>query len=49
MSLLPLAVAADQIQGWVSGIGGILTLALCLAGLVFLPLSLVMGRRRGHW
>jgi hypothetical protein len=49
MSLLPLAVSAYRIQGWISGIGGILTLCLCLAGLVLFPLGLVMGRRRGHW
>jgi hypothetical protein len=49
MSLLPLVLTADDIQGWVTGIGGMLTLFLCLVGLVFLPLGLMMGRRRGHW
>jgi hypothetical protein len=36
-------------ENWLGFFGSLYTLALCLVGMVFVPLVLIAGRRRGKW
>jgi hypothetical protein len=49
VTLTPIQAVAERIQNWLGFFGSVYILGFCLFGLVFVPLVLVAGRRRGRW
>jgi hypothetical protein len=48
-ALTPIQAVAERLQNWLGFFGSFYLLGFCLFGLVFVPLVLVEGRRRGRW